>query len=117
MCFVSDDNSPYRREYEILKTLSYAGAMSVLFIVTRGNAKFSDIMFESRLNPGILNRLLKLLVASDMIDRTEDGYKLSGKGARVVSYAVEILALEDGSNGYEDIKKILSAGNWNKVKA
>jgi predicted transcriptional regulator len=107
----------YKREYEILKTLSYAGAMNVLFIITSGTSKFSDIMFEARLNPGILNRLLKLLISANMIERTEDGYKLSRKGARIISHAIEILAIEDEIDDYEDIKKILSEKKFQKVKA
>src|SRR5512146_406543 len=98
-----------KKEFEILKTLSYAGAMDVLFTVTRGKTKFTDIMFETKLNPGILNRLLKALMASDILEKDSDGYHLSNKGARIVSYTLDILALEGEKESHRDIKEILSA--------
>ncbi len=106
-----------KKEFEILKTLSYAGAMDVLFTVTRGKTKFTDIMFETKLNPGILNRLLKALMASDILEKDSDGYHLSNKGARIVSYTLDILALEGEKESHKDIKEILSAKTGQKVKA
>jgi predicted transcriptional regulator len=97
-----------KREFEILKTLSYAGAMDVLFTVTKGKTKFTDIMFETKLNPGILNRLLKALMASDVLEKGSDGYHLSEKGVLIVSYTLDILALEGEKESHRDLKDILS---------
>ncbi len=106
-----------KRQFEILKTLSYAGAMDVLFTVTKGKTKFTDIMFETKLNPGILNRLLKALIASDILEKNADGYHLSDKGARIVSYTLDILALEGEKESHQDLKEILSAKMGQKVQA
>ncbi len=40
-----------RKEFDILKTISYAGTMNVLFAITNGKNKFTDIMFETELEP------------------------------------------------------------------
>ncbi|HTX44040.1 MAG TPA: winged helix-turn-helix domain-containing protein [Methanocella sp.] len=106
-----------KREFEILKTLSYAGAMDVLFTVTKGKTKFTDIMFETKLNPGILNRLLKALIASDILEKSVDGYHLSDKGAWIVSYTLDILALEGEKESHRDLKEILSTKTGQKVRA
>lgn len=105
-----------KREFEILKTLSYAGAMDVLFTITRGKSKFTDIMFETKLNPGILNRLLKALITADMLKKDSDGYHLSEKGAQTVSYTLDILALEGENQSHQDLKEILSAKMGQTVK-
>ncbi len=106
-----------KREFEILKTLSYAGAMDVLFSVTKGKTKFTDIMFETKLNPGILNRLLKALIASDILEKDAEGYHLSAKGAQIVSYTLDILALEGEKETHKDLKEILSTKIGQKVRA
>ena len=106
-----------KREFDILKTLSYAGAMDVLFTVTKGKTKFTDIMFETKLNPGILNRLLKALIAADILEKSPDGYHLSSKGAIIVSYTLDILALEGKGESHQDLKDILSTKIGQKVQA
>ncbi|WP_174590046.1 winged helix-turn-helix domain-containing protein [Methanocella conradii] len=106
-----------KREFEILKTLSYAGSMDVLFTVTKGKTKFTDIMFETKLNPGILNRLLKALIASEVLEKDVDGYHLTKKGALIVSYTLDILALNGEKEGHRDLKEILSTKIEQKARA
>ncbi len=91
--------------------------MDVLFSVTKGKTKFTDIMFETKLNPGILNRLLKALIASDILEKSTEGYRLSEKGAWIVSYTLDILALEGEKEGHQDLKEILSTKIGQKVQA
>jgi predicted transcriptional regulator len=81
-------------EMEILKTLSYVGTMDVLFTICKGKTKFTDIMFETELNPGILNRLLKTLLSADILVKDRDGYHMSDRGARIVLYTLRILDTE-----------------------
>ncbi len=102
---------------EILKTLSYVGTMDVLFTICKGKTKFTDIMFETKLNPGILNRLLKALMSSDVLEKGTDGYHLSDKGAMIVSYTLDILALEGEKESHRDLKEILSTRIGEKAKA
>ena len=86
---------------EILKTLSYVGTMDVLFTICKGKSKFTDIMFETELNPGILNRLLKTLLSADILLKDKDGYHISDRGARIVLYTVKILDTESGQPNEE----------------
>lgn len=93
---------------EILKTLSYVGTMDVLFTICKGKTKFTDIMFETELNPGILNRLLKTLLSAGILNKDRDGYHLSDKGARIVLYTVRILDTET-ENPSPDYKALIQA--------
>jgi DNA-binding HxlR family transcriptional regulator len=82
---------------EILKTISYAGTMEVLAAVGKGPKRFSDIMFETKLNPGILNRVLKTLITNGILDKcaNDEGYKLTDKGVKVSLYILKILEVSN----------------------
>ena len=96
---------------EILKTLSYVGTMDVLFTICKGKSKFTDIMFETELNPGILNRLLKTLMSADILVKDRDGYHMSDRGARIVLYTLRILDTESEHQNqeYQQLIEVLSA--------
>lgn len=95
---------------EILKTLSYVGTMDVLFTICKGKTKFTDIMFETELNPGILNRLLKTLLTAGILSKDRDGYHLSERGAKIVLYTLKILDTETEmpNQDYRALIQILS---------
>ncbi|CAJ38178.1 winged helix-turn-helix domain-containing protein [Methanocella arvoryzae] len=95
---------------EILKTLSYVGTMDVLFTICKGKTKFTDIMFETELNPGILNRLLKTLLTAGILNKDRDGYHLSERGAKIVLYTLKILDTETEmpNQDYRALIQILS---------
>ena len=82
---------------EILKTISYAGTMEVLASVGKGPKRFSDIMFETKLNPGILNRVLKTLITNGILEKcqNDEGYKLTEKGIKVSMYILKILEVSN----------------------
>jgi DNA-binding HxlR family transcriptional regulator len=92
---------------EILKTLSYVGTMDVLFTICKGKTKFTDIMFETELNPGILNRLLKTLMSADILVKDRDGYHMSERGATIVLYTLKILDTESEHKN-EDYRNLIS---------
>jgi predicted transcriptional regulator len=96
---------------EILKTLSYVGTMDVLFTICKGKTKFTDIMFETELNPGILNRLLKTLMSADILIKDRDGYHMSERGAKIVLYTLKILdtETEHKNEDYRSLIEVLSA--------
>jgi predicted transcriptional regulator len=104
---------------EILKTLSYVGTMDVLFAICKGKTKFTDIMFETELNPGILNRLLKTLISADILLKDRDGYHLSDRGAQIVLYTLKILDTESQSQNadYAVLIEALSTQIAQKAKA
>jgi predicted transcriptional regulator len=59
-------------------------------------------MFETKLNPGILNRVLKGLTKAGIIKRCENemGYDLTEKGLKISLYVFRIIE-ESGSEGLE----------------
>lgn len=104
---------------EILKTLSYVGTMDVLFTICKGKTKFTDIMFETELNPGILNRLLKTLLTAGILNKDRDGYHLSERGAKIVLYTLKILDTESEmpNQDYRALIQVLSDKVDQQVKA
>lgn len=80
---------------EILKTISYTGTIEVLSTLGKGPRRFTDIMFETKLNPGILNRVLKTLTKSGLILKrpNDEGYELTPKGMKVSIHIFQILEL------------------------
>ena len=92
---------------EILKTISSAGTVDVLVSLGKGPRRFTDVMFETKLNPGILNRVLKGLLKAGVIKRCDSGlgYDLTEKGMKVSLYAFRIIE-ESGTSGPEDNEMI-----------
>ncbi len=82
---------------EILKTISYAGTMEVLASLGKGRKRFTEIMFETKLNPGILNRVLKTLITSGIVAKcnNDEGYELTEKGIRISLYILKIVEVSN----------------------
>jgi DNA-binding HxlR family transcriptional regulator len=82
---------------EILKTISYAGTMEVLAALGKGPKRFTEIMFETKLNPGILNRVLKTLISSGIVARcaNDEGYELTEKGIKISLYILKIVEVSN----------------------
>jgi DNA-binding HxlR family transcriptional regulator len=92
---------------EILKTISYAGTMEVLASLGKGPKRFTEIMFETKLNPGILNRVLKTLIAQAIVAKCPDdeGYELTEKGVKISIYILKIVETS-GDEKPENMKLI-----------
>ncbi len=87
---------------KLLSTLSYAHALDAMAAMARGKHRFSDIMFELQVNPGILGRLFNALVAEGVVARAdgERAYDLTEKGVRAMIACLDILDL-DGEDTHE----------------
>jgi DNA-binding HxlR family transcriptional regulator len=98
---------------EILKTISYAGTMEVLTSLGKGPKRFTEIMFETKLNPGILNRVLKTLITSGIVVRCaneEDGYELTGKGIKISLYILKIVEVSESQKPiHKELINVLNA--------
>ncbi|WP_456468078.1 winged helix-turn-helix domain-containing protein [Archaeoglobus sp.] len=70
----------YRRRTEILKILARSGVGDILSSLEASPRKFSQLMFETKLNPGILTRHLKTLTEHSIIEKNSDIYELTEKG-------------------------------------
>jgi DNA-binding HxlR family transcriptional regulator len=93
---------------EILKTISYAGTIEVLASLGKGRKRFTEIMFETKLNPGILNRVLKTLITSNIVAKCPDdeGYELTEKGIQISHYILKIV--ETSGNEKPETMKIIN---------
>jgi DNA-binding HxlR family transcriptional regulator len=82
---------------EILKTISYAGTMEVLAALGKGPKRFTEIMFETKLNPGILNRVLKTLISSGIVAKcgNDEGYELTEKDIKISLYILKIVKVSN----------------------
>ncbi len=78
---------------EILKVISRSGVATILYTLRRSPQRFSQLIFSTRLNPGILNRHLKTLMKFDLVTKNNNSYVLTAKGEKIVSIIDQILKL------------------------
>lgn len=69
---------------KLLKLLARSGVSSILLTLEMKPCRFSQLMFESQLNPGVLSRHLKALQDFAVIEKSSDTYQLTDKGGKVV---------------------------------
>jgi DNA-binding HxlR family transcriptional regulator len=104
---------------EILKIISYAGTMEVLASLGSGKKRFTEIMFETKLNPGILNRVLKALINSGIVNKcaNDEGYELTEKGIKISHNILQIVRVSHDEKP-ENVKLInMLATRLEQVKA
>ncbi|MDI9646324.1 MAG: ArsR family transcriptional regulator [Archaeoglobales archaeon] len=77
----------------VLKVLSRSGVSSIVFCLERSPKRFSEIMFETRLNPGILDRHLKALAKLEIVEKSEDFYQLTKKGLEVAEVLQRLFSI------------------------
>ncbi len=69
---------------EALKVISKSGLFPILKSLDETPQKFSELMFNTRLNPGVVDRHLKLLSEHGIIQRDDNIYSLSEKGRELL---------------------------------
>jgi DNA-binding HxlR family transcriptional regulator len=78
-----EDDMPDKRRF--LKVISRNGISDILFALERSPRRFSQLMFETKLNPGILDRHLKALMELKIVEKNEETYELTDTGRRLIS--------------------------------
>lgn len=78
---------------EALKVLSRSGVAEILFSLARSPKRFSQLMFETRLNPGILDRHLKALTKLGLVEKFDGVYDLTPKGRDVANVLSQLLGM------------------------
>ncbi|MDI9611153.1 MAG: ArsR family transcriptional regulator [Archaeoglobales archaeon] len=71
-------------QQKFLKVISRNGVSDILFSLQRGPQRFSQLMFETKLNPGILDRHLKALLDFNLIYKNSETYELTDTGKRLI---------------------------------
>jgi DNA-binding HxlR family transcriptional regulator len=71
--------------------------MEVLASLGKGPKRFTEVMFETKLNPGILNRVLKTLITSGIVNKcaNDEGYELTEKGIKISLYILKIVEVSN----------------------
>ena len=77
----------------VLKIISRSGVSDVLFSLERGSKRFSQLMFETKLNPGIIDRHLKALLELGVAEKNEERYELTDRGKKLVEILREIMGV------------------------
>lgn len=87
------ERKPDGRSQEVLKVISRSGVSNILFSLERAPLRFSQLMFETKLNPGILDRHLKALKQVNIVEKKMDTYELTPSGKRVVKLLEQIFSI------------------------
>ncbi len=74
-----------------LKLLSKKGACEILFKLETGPKRFSQLMFEVKLNPGILSRHLKALMELEIVSKNSEMYELTESGKKLIPILRQLL--------------------------
>ncbi len=78
---------------ELLKVISRSGVTTILYTLRKSPQRFSQLIFSTKLNPGILNRHLKALMKFNLVTKSDNSYVLTSKGEKVVSIIDQIIKL------------------------
>lgn len=89
---VADNNieSGYERITKTLKMLARSGVCDVISSLKPGPRGFSQLMFETKLNPGMLSRHLKTLTEHAVVEKYSNSYGLTDKGRKLVEILEEL---------------------------
>ncbi|MEM1670492.1 MAG: ArsR family transcriptional regulator [Archaeoglobaceae archaeon] len=68
---------------KFLKVISRNGVSDILFSLEKNPRRFSQLMFETKLNPGILDRHLKALMEFNLVQKNSETYELTDTGRRL----------------------------------
>ncbi|MDI9611314.1 MAG: helix-turn-helix domain-containing protein [Archaeoglobaceae archaeon] len=75
---------------EILKVISRKGVGELLNSLKNGPKKFSQLMFDTRLNPSIIDRHLKALIKLGLVSKDNESYSLTESGRNVLKVVDEL---------------------------
>lgn len=78
---------------DVLKIIGRKGVSDILYSLEEGPKKFSQLMFDTKLNPSILDRHLKVLLKVGLVVKEDKCYKLTESGSKVVETIDDLLEL------------------------
>lgn len=77
----------------VLKVISRSGMSKILFSLDAKPLRFSQLMFETKLNPGILDRHLKALIQFRIVEKDTDCYSLTENGKKLVRILEQLFTI------------------------
>lgn len=78
---------------DVLKVIARKGVSDILYSLERSPKRFSQLMFDTQLNPSILDRHLKALIQLDLITKEDGLYRLTEIGDKVVTMIEDLISL------------------------
>ncbi len=84
---------------DVLKIIGRKGMSDILYCLENEPKRFSQIMFETKLNPSILDRHLKVLLKFGLVVKENNFYRLTESGIRVVETIDDLLDVFRNSEG------------------
>lgn len=84
---------PSGETQRVLKVISRSGMSDILFSLEKSPLRFSQLMFETKLNPGILDRHLKALMQLNLVQKNSDSYELTSSGQRLVKILSQLFSV------------------------
>ncbi|MEM0022255.1 MAG: ArsR family transcriptional regulator [Archaeoglobaceae archaeon] len=72
-------------QQKLLKIISRNGVSNILLSLEKSPRRFSQLMFETKLNPGILDRHLKALMELKIVEKNSETYELTDTGRRLIT--------------------------------
>nr|WP_230972408.1 winged helix-turn-helix domain-containing protein [Archaeoglobus neptunius] len=73
-----------------MKILARSGVTEILSCLEINSLKFTHLMLETRLNPGVLSRHLKTLMEYAIVEKKSDMYSLTEKGRMIFEILKEL---------------------------
>ena len=87
------ERKPDGESEKVLKVISRSGMSNILFSLDRKPLRFSQLMFETQLNPGILDRHLKALMQLRIVEKNSDSYILTESGKKLVRILEQLFTI------------------------
>lgn len=87
------ERKPDGESEKVLKVISRSGMSNILFSLDRKPLRFSQLMFETKLNPGILDRHLKALMQLRIVEKNSDSYILTESGKKLVRILEQLFTI------------------------
>ncbi len=78
---------------DVLKVIARKGVSDILYSLERSPKRFSQLMFDTKLNPSILDRHLKALMRLELVTKEDGMYRLTEIGDKVVTTIEDLLSL------------------------
>ena len=78
---------------DVLKVIARKGVSDILHSLEKSPKRFSQLMFDTKLNPSILDRHLKALIRIELVTKEMGMYKLTETGNKVVTTIDDLLNL------------------------
>lgn len=80
---------------KVIRLISKKHTCNILFTIKDEPIRFTHLVYEIRISPSALNDRLKNLLHLKLIEKSDDHYKLTEKGNKLVDLLEELLIFNE----------------------